>query len=135
MCAFVAGSTTFCDGAHPLAHRAYTQRNAHKSIINASHTDAHNTERYVQEVPNLSRVGPTRGGLTTKQSPYAKHMRKAIASPMETRVVHSETRVTSCGGPAPDTKLAFYFVACCYRAINSGPHTLCMPTLLGELGG
>ncbi|EGI67972.1 hypothetical protein G5I_03425 [Acromyrmex echinatior] len=89
-------------------------------------------KRYVQEVPNLSRVGPTRGGLTIKQSPYAKHMRKAIASPMETRVVHSETRVTSCGGPAPDTKLAFYFVACCYRAINSGPHTLCMPTLLGD---
>ncbi|KYN40103.1 hypothetical protein ALC56_05511 [Trachymyrmex septentrionalis] len=60
----------------------------------------------VQEVPNLSlsRVDPTRG---------------------ETRVTSSSSRYEARG-------LAFYFVACCYRAINSGPHTLCIPTLSGD---
>ncbi|KYM94232.1 hypothetical protein ALC62_15140 [Cyphomyrmex costatus] len=80
----------------------------------------------VQEVPNLSRVGPTRGGparpLTTKQSPYAKHMRKAIGSP-----------------PAPDIKRGASHILLrrmlLSRAINSGPRTLCIPTLLGDSGG
>ncbi|KYQ52573.1 hypothetical protein ALC60_08289, partial [Trachymyrmex zeteki] len=94
---------------------------------------------FVAEVPNLSLewVRHTRGllGLATKQSPYAKHMWKAIGSPTETRggsfrdscnkLRRSSSRYEARG-------LAFYFVACCYRAINSGPHTLCMPTLLGD---
>ncbi|KYM82026.1 hypothetical protein ALC53_07510, partial [Atta colombica] len=55
-------------------------------------------ERPIERIAFLRRDSTE--GLTTKQSPYAKHMRKAIGSPMETR------------------SLALYFVACCYRAIN-----------------
>ncbi|TGZ54163.1 hypothetical protein DBV15_08772 [Temnothorax longispinosus] len=71
--------------------------------------------------PNLSRVGPTRGARNQAESICKTHAESDWLAGA------AETRVTSCGGPSPDTTpgLAFYFVACRYRAINSGfAHTL-----------
>lgn len=121
--------------AHTLSHIAHTQRNAYKSIINASHTDAHNIERRSRGSESLSSGSDTRGlrGLTTKQSPYAKHMRKAIGSPMETRCGSfrdSCNELWRSSSRYEARSLALYFVACCCRAINSRPaHTLHADTL------
>jgi len=72
-----------------------------------------------------SRVGPTREACeaSLNQSPYAKHMRLGR---QRRPVVHSETRVTSYDPSSNTTRdISFYFVACCYRTINSSPRTLC----------
>lgn len=89
---------------------------------------AHNTEAFERGPESLS-SGVRHEGPGEAPQPDRVHMQNTCGKRLARRrpVACSETRVTSCG-PSPDTTLglAFYFVACCYRAINSGPvaHTL-----------
>jgi len=76
--------------AHTLSHRAYITQHAHmrarartrKSIINASHTHAHNTETFKR-----SRIssGPDTRGLRSLSQPKSICKTHAIGSPAETR--------------------------------------------------